>query len=378
MKVIIAGDSHGEFMVGIMEGMPAGIKVDIRKVDAMLSRRQGGFGRGMRMNIEDDHAEAVAGIWKGFTTGAPIAMRIKNRGRQNPVENIRSIPRPGHADYAAWSRYKLPDLNIYAERSSARWTAAFTALGALAKQFLEKMKITVYSYVFSIGSIKADDIPCESETLLARRDASLVYCPDNTASEQMYVEIESAIEEGNSLGGSFKVVAEGIPAGLGGYSDIFAKIDSRIGAYFMAIPAIKGVFIGNEQIDLPGSSYHDPFEIQETHIRRKSNNAGGLEGGMTNGEPVIVTAYVKPIPTLKKGLKSVDLDRMMPATTPYVRSDVTIVPAASVIGESALALVLLEAFLERYGNDNYEDIRRRYNDENIPRWNDGFWKDNDR
>ncbi len=378
LKITVGGDSHGRSMIGVLEGMPAGMRVDVEKIDLMLRRRRGGFGRGERMKLEDDHAEIVAGLWKGVTTGAPIVIAVNNKGRANPVSGVRSVPRPGHVDYAAWRRYKLSDLNAYAERSSARWTVVFTALGALAKQFLESFEIILYSYVCSIGRVKAENVPDERSELIKRRDASRVYCPNSDVSDRMCMEIEKAMSAGDSLGGSFRVVAENVPAGLGSYSDIFEKLDSKIGAYFMSIPAVKGVFIGSEKTDLFGSSYHDPFDVEKGIVVRKSNNAGGIEGGITNGESIIVTAYVKPVPTLKAGLQSVDLRSMKKSTAPYVRSDVCVVPAASVVGEATLALILLEVFLKRYGDDNMKDIRRRYRNEVIPRWDDGFWKDDDR
>ncbi|MDI3517760.1 MAG: chorismate synthase [Thermotogota bacterium] len=374
MRYIIAGDSHGPEMVGILEGLPAGLSLDLKKINEDLERRQKGYGRGERMKIEKDQARVVGGLWKGVTTGAPLVIAIANKAG-NPVTDVRSIPRPGHADFSAWCRYRLPDLNVYVERASARSTAPLVALGSVAKQFLEHFGIRVYGYVLSIGPVGAQEIPECLHDLLKRRDASPVSCPDEEASKRMIEEIERARKEGETLGGALRVLATGVPAGLGGYSHPLERLDARIAAHIMAVPSVKGVFIGNEDVSIPGSRYHDEFVLEDGKLKRSSNNAGGIEGGITNGEPVRVTVYLKPIPTLARGLRSVDLRSGKGVSAPYIRSDVTVVPAAVIVAEAVLALVLLEAFLERFGSDNLDSIRRRWEqDESFPRWDDGFWK----
>ncbi|RKX43575.1 MAG: chorismate synthase [Thermotogae bacterium] len=374
MRYLVAGDSHGPMMLGVLEGLPAGFALDLNEINQDLARRQGGHGRGERMKIERDRAEVIAGIWRGMTTGAPLVLAVHNKAG-NPVKDVRSVPRPGHADYAAWCRYALPDLNAYTERASARSTAPLVALGSVAKQFLREFSIRIYGYVLSIGTVKAAEVPKVLTELLEKRNESPVYCPDLQVSRKMVEVIENARRRGETLGGSLKVIADGVPAGLGGYSHPLERLDARIAGHLMAVPSVKGVFIGLEDVSVTGSQYHDEFVLHEKRrVKRDSNNAGGVEGGISNGESIEVTVYLKPIPTLTKKLRSVDLKTLEPASAPYIRSDVTVIPAAVVVAEAVLALVLLDAFLERYGNDNFNFIRRRYH-AGLPRWDDGFWQD---
>ena len=374
MRLIISGDSHGSAMFGVLEGFPAGFRIDLDRISWDLKRRRSGYGRGRRMRMEADEFEIASGVWKGYTTGAPITVVVKNRAG-NPIKEVRSVPRPGHVDYSGWRKYGLPDLNIYVERSSARWTVAFVAVGSLLKQFLETLDVVVYSYVLSIGKITMDENPNLSiDELIKLRDNSPVFCPNERTSDEMVKHIDEAMRRGDTLGGSFKVIAHNIPPGLGGYSNIFEKLDSRIGAVFMAIPSVKGVFIGREDVSIPGREYHDPFFLKDGEIGRRSNNAGGIEGGLTNGEDVEVTVYLKPIPTLGDPLDSVDLSTMEERKAPYVRSDVTVVPSASVVGEMALSLVLAEAVIRRYGEDEYEKILSSVeNDKKGRRWKNFDW-----
>ena len=377
MKITISGDSHGEMMIGVLEGFPAGFKVDEKELNHDLKRRQNAYGRSSRMRMEKDRVKIISGVWKGYTTGAPLTFVVKNKA-SNPVESIRSVPRPGHADLPAWFRYKLPDFNAYAERSSARWTVVFTAIGSFLKTFLREFGMVIFSYVTSIGNVKAEKIPRDIGELIVVRDRTPVYCPDPKASEGMMREIDFAMKEGDTLGGTFKVVAKGVPAGLGGFSSMYEKLDSRIGKVFMALPAVKGLIIGSSDTSVRGSEYHDPIIMSNGRVKRSTNNAGGIEGGITNGEDIVVTVFVKPIPTMKKGIESVDMKTLRKVSSPYIRSDVTAVPALSVIGESALSIVLSEAFLERFGNDSFESIKRRFKSESFPGWDDGIWKEYDR
>ncbi|MCD6550737.1 chorismate synthase [Thermotoga sp.] len=376
MKITIAGDSHGKCMVAILEGIPAGVRIDEDLIRNDLFRRRNCYGRGERMKIEEDAFEIVSGLWKGVTTGAPVTILVPNRAG-NPVKDVRSVPRPGHIDYAAWVKYKLPDLNVYVERSSARWTVALTAAGALLKSLLREFGIEVLGFVTRLGGVEAKDIPNDFEELKRKRNESEVFCPDPVATKEMIVEIDRAKREGNTLGGKVRVVAKGIPAGIGSYSDLFKKLDSKIGSLFFTIPAVKGVVVGNEEMWY-GFDYLDEFEILDGKIRRKTNNLGGIEGGISNGEDIWVNVYVKPIPTTGKPLDSVDLRAMKPEKTPYVRSDVTAVPPASVVCEAALAVVLSDVLLDHLGEGNINDLKRRFENEDLPRWDDGFWKEHDR
>ncbi|PLV57388.1 chorismate synthase [Thermotoga sp. SG1] len=376
MKLTIAGDSHGKYMVAILEGLPSGIRVDEDLIRRDLFRRRNCYGRGKRMKIEEDAFEIVSGLWKGITTGAPVTILIPNKAA-NPVKDVRSVPRPGHIDYAAWVKYKLPDLNIYVERSSARWTVALTAAGALLKSLLREFGVEVLGYVTKLGNVEARDIPDNFEELKKRRDESEVFCPDPEATKEMIAEIDRAKEEGNTLGGKVRVIAKGVPAGLGSYSDLFEKLDSKIGALFFAIPAVKGVLIGSEEMWY-GFDYLDEFEIENGRIKRKTNNLGGIEGGISNGEDIWVNVYIKPIPTTGKPLDSVDLRTMKPEKTPYVRSDVTAVPPASVVCEAALSVVVSAVLLDHLGEGNINDLKRRFENEDFPCWDDGFWKEYDR
>ncbi|AJG40457.1 chorismate synthase [Thermotoga sp. RQ7] len=376
MKLTIAGDSHGKYMVAILEGLPSGIRVDEELIRRDLFRRRNCYGRGKRMKMEEDAFEIVSGLWKGITTGAPVTILIPNRAG-NPVKDVRSVPRPGHIDYAAWVKYKLPDLNIYVERSSARWTVALTAAGSLLKSLLKEFGIEVLGFVTRLGNVEARDIPGDFEELKRRRDESVVFCPDPEATKEMVAEIDRAKEEGNTLGGKVRVIARQVPAGIGSYSELFKKLDSRIGSLFFAIPAVKGVIVGSEEM-WNGFDYLDEFEIENGQIKRKTNNLGGIEGGISNGEDIWVNVYVKPIPTTGKPLNSVDLRTMKPEKTPYVRSDVTAVPPASVVCEAALSVVISDALLEHLGEGSIDDLKRRFENEDLPRWDDGFWKEHDR
>lgn len=376
MKLTIAGDSHGKYMVAILEGLPSGIRVDEEIIRRDLFRRRNCYGRGKRMKMEEDAFEIVSGLWKGVTTGAPVTILIPNRAG-NPVKDVRSVPRPGHIDYAAWVKYKLPDLNIYVERSSARWTVALTAAGSLLKSLLKEFGIEVLGFVTKLGSVEAKDIPGDFEELKRRRDESVVFCPDSEATKEMVAEIDRAKEEGNTLGGKVRVIAKRVPAGIGSYSELFKKLDSRIGSLFFAIPAVKGVVIGSEKMWY-GFDYLDEFKVENGQIKRKTNNLGGIEGGISNGEDIWVNVYVKPIPTTGKPLNSVDLRTMKPEKTPYVRSDVTAVPPASVVCEAALSVVISDALLDHLGEGNIDDLKRRFENEDLPRWDDGFWKEHDR
>ena len=367
MEYKIVGDSHGPFMAGLIEGIPAGLTIDKEAIDADLRRRQKGYGRGERMHIESDEVNIVSGVWNGITTGAPLVLMIGNKAA-NPIDvkKERTVPRPGHGDYSAWTKYGLTDLNAYTERNSARWTTALAALGSVAKQFLTTFDVRVVGFVASIGKVRADDalfdeLQKDFDAYIEKRNNSPVACPFEDISEDMIQEIENlAFKEATTLGGSTKTFATGVKPGLGSYSNVFNKVDSKIGRYFMSIPSVKGVHIGHEDVSCTGFEFQDPFTYENGRIKRTKNFAGGIEAGITNGENIVVTTYFKPISTLANPLNSIDLETKERCKAPYIRSDSVIVPAATVLTESVLAMILMEEIVDGFGNDNIELIRQRY------------------
>ncbi|MDN5338830.1 MAG: chorismate synthase [Thermotogaceae bacterium] len=362
IEVLTAGDSHGEALFGIVSGFPAGFEVDIDRINSDLLRRQGGYGRGKRMQLEHDKVEILSGLWNGTTTGAPLTFVVKNRAKDLSKEP-RYIPRPGHADYSAWKKFDLQDLNIYVERSSARSSAMTVAIGSFFKQFLEKFNIRIEGFVKSIGNIELDEMDFENiDELVKLRDKSELYCPDIETTDRMKELIDSAKEKGDTLGGSFVVVAKNVPAGLGNYSQPENRLDARLALEIMGIPSVKGVLIGDilKTFKNFGSEAHDEFQIKNGKVRRTTNRAGGIEGGISNGEDVVITALLKPIPTLSKGLRSVNIKENKEETAPYVRSDVVVLPAASVVGEAVVSKVVACELLKRYGGDNFHVIYERW------------------
>jgi chorismate synthase len=405
LSFLTAGESHGPCLTAIVEGLPAGLVVDVALINKDLARRQGGYGRGGRMKIERDRVEILGGVLgasgmaAGRTTGAPVALRIENRDWANWRTRWQSgelpaltVPRPGHADYAGMVKYGLGDARPILERASARETAARVAVGALTKLLLAAFDIRVGSYVAEIGGVVAEVpdplahsersgeslAPSNWDTLWSLADeggGASVRCPDAEAAGRMREAIDAARQAGDSLGGVFVVAATGVPVGLGSHAHWERRLDARLAAAVMSIPAIKGVEIGPafENARRPGTQVHDGFgregsdadEICNGRLHamnrwaRTSNRAGGMEGGMTNGMPVVVRAAMKPIPTTVTPLPSVDLATGEPAETQYQRSDVCAVPAASVVGEAMVTWVLADALLEKFGGDSLEEIRAR-------------------
>jgi chorismate synthase len=381
---ITAGESHGKGLVGIIEGIPANLSLGHEFINEQLRRRQIGYGRGGRMKIESDRAEILSGVRWGMTMGSPIALHIENKDWENwqkgmsiMEEEKNSIPpvtkaRPGHADLAGILKYHQGDIRNILERSSARETAMRVALGAIARRFLEEFNIEVGGFVTSIGAVEMsmnsyklneDDL----QVLAKGADSSDVRCPDDGLSSEMRGEIDSAREKGYSLGGTFIVYAVGLPAGLGSHIQWGRKLDARLSYALMGIQAIKGVEIGdgfhisrkrgNEVMDeiYPSSATDFP----NTFVRR-TNHAGGIEGGISNGMPIIVKAAMKPIPTQRKPLRSVDIITGESVEAAYERSDVCAVPSAAVIAEAMTALVLADAFLEKFGGDSIGETKRNY------------------
>jgi chorismate synthase len=377
-----AGESHGRGLVAVLEGIPAGLPLAMETdVDPELRRRQGGHGRGRRMQIESDRAELISGVRLGETIGSPIAMVVWNRDAENwatamsplpPAPDVNPkalramyLPRPGHADLVGILKYDRRDTRDVLERASARETTMRVACGAVAKRLLAELDVQVGSHIVSIGDVCArapQPLPVE---LNAAVDGDPVRCLDPDASARMVAAIDRAKDEGDTLGGVFEVVVTGLPVGLGSYVAWDAKLDGRLAQAVMSIQAIKGVEIGLgfEGARRPGSQVHDPIETDDAKPRtgalgRASNRAGGLEGGVTTGEPLVVRGAMKPISTLRRRLPSVDLRDGSPADAAVERSDVCAVPAAGVVGEAMVALVLADALLEKFGGDSVSELRR--------------------
>jgi len=383
LRFLTAGESHGQALVMTLDGMPAGLSVDIDALNAQLRRRQGGYGRGRRMQIESDRAEVLAGVRHGVTTGAPIALLIRNRDWVNWQQTMHvepemppdasgtkreevTRPRPGHADLAGALKYGHDDVRDVLERASARETAARVAAGSLARQLLGAFEIRLASHVSAIGDVvvPADRIVSFDEANTLPEDSPL-RCVDAGLQERMIAYIDAARDAGDTVGGAFEVIATGVPPGLGSYVQWDRKLDGRLGQALMCIHAIKavGIGIGPEVAIRPGSRVHDeilPPASEAAVARRPTNNAGGLEGGVTNGEDVRVTGFMKPIATLMKPLRSVDLNTLTDAPAAIERSDVCAVPAAAVVGEAMVAFVLADAFLEKFGGDSIDEIRRHH------------------
>jgi chorismate synthase len=374
LRYLTAGESHGPALSGIMEGVPAGLRLTLDHIHADSVRRKMGYGRGNRMKIETDEVKILAGVRRGETIGSPIALFIENRDHQKwldimaiePREGEAAravhIPRPGHTDLVGGIKYGRDDMRDILERASARETAMRVALGAIARRLLDEIGVTIASRVVRIGEV-IDETPLDADvaSLNARVDASPVRVLDPHAAERIVAQIDAAREAGDTLGGIFEVVAAGMPIGVGSHAQWDRRIDGRIGEAFLALNAIKGVELGLgfRGSALPGSAVHDAYFPGTNGSRATygSNRAGGVEGGISTGQPVVVRAAMKPIATLMKPLPSIDL-RTGEATNAYIeRSDVCAVPAAAVIGESLLALVLADAVLETYPADTIDALR---------------------
>ncbi|MBI5282242.1 MAG: chorismate synthase [Candidatus Solibacter usitatus] len=374
-----AGESHGECLVATLTGLPAGVPVSVAAVNRELWRRQQGYGRGGRMKIEADTAEIVAGVRHSRTIGAPIAMIIRNRDWANwtevlPVEaaadseekkKALTRPRPGHADLAGGIKYDLHDARYILERASARETAARVALGALAKQYLREFGIEVLSHVIQTGTARLER-PVEWAEIaeLAARDEITLGSVDAEAEARMRAVVDEAYRTGDTVGGVFEVRAHGVPVGLGSHIAWDRRLDGRLAQAILSIQAVKGVEIGEaeEAAAAFGSKVQDTIHYDKParEFRRGANKAGGLEGGITNGQEIVVRGLLKPISTLRKPLESVDLETREPALAAYERSDVAVVPAAGVVGEAMVALVVAQAMVEKFGGDSLTEVRRNY------------------
>ncbi|MBI1746832.1 MAG: chorismate synthase [Acidobacteria bacterium] len=373
-----AGESHGQCLVAIVEGLPGGMAVDQSAINHEMRRRQLGYGRGARMKIESDVVEILSGVRDGRSLGSPMALRIENKDWENwqgimaverneTVQNLRAVtrPRPGHADLAGALKYHTHDMRDILERASARETAARVAVGALAKLFLREFGIEVYSHVIAIGPVAVSDDQMASLSLIelqARAEGSIVRCADPQKSAAMKDVIDQAKANGDTVGGVFEVIAHGLPAGLGSHTQWDRKLDGRLAQALMSIPAIKAVAIGDGigTAALPGSQVHDEifYDSGQQAFYRNTNRAGGLEGGITNGCDLRLRGFVKPISTLRRALQSVDVISKAPSPAAFERSDICVVPAAGVVGEAMVSLVLTEAMLEKFGGDSIAETRR--------------------
>jgi chorismate synthase len=373
-----AGESHGRALVAIVEGLPAGLPIDVAQLNHELWRRQQGYGRGGRMKIEQDQIEILSGVRHGLTLGSPIALEIENKDWQNwdqvmsvepaeiAAEKSRRVkrPRPGHADLAGGLKYDARDLRNVLERASARETAARVACGALAKQLLAAFAIKIGSHVIQLGGIPDKPLELTFEQISAIADDAPLHCGDEEIQRQMIQLIDQKKTEGDTLGGIFEVVARGVPPGLGSHTAWDLKLDGRLAQAIMSIHAVKAVAIGAgaEASSLPGSEVHDEiaYSDETKEFIRATNRAGGLEGGVTNGEEIRVRGHLKPISTLRRALRSVDIDTKQEEKAAFERSDITVVPAAGVIGEAMMALTLAAAMREKFGGDSLGEMKRNF------------------
>jgi chorismate synthase len=373
-----AGESHGRALVAIVEGLPAGMPIDVDLINRELKRRQWGYGRGGRMKIEQDEVEILSGIRHGLTLGSPLTMMIQNKDWANWTEVMatdpRNIapeksrrlkrPRPGHADLAGGQKFAVRDLRNILERASARETAARVACGALARQLLSAFGAEIRSHVVQLGGIPENALELTWDDIAAIPDEAPLHCADAAAEQQMVRLIDQKREAGDTLGGVFEVVVRGMVPGLGSHTAWDLKLDGRLAQAIMSIPAVKAVAIGAgiEASDLPGSEVHDEisYSQESREFIRQTNRAGGLEGGITNGEEVRVRGHLKPLSTLRRPLRSVDIDTKQDEPAGFERSDITAVPAAGVIGEAMVAIVLASAMREKFGGDSLGEMRRNF------------------
>ncbi|MDP8905077.1 MAG: chorismate synthase [Chloroflexota bacterium] len=379
LRLLTAGESHGPAISGVLEGLPAGLPVSTAQVNRDLVRRQHGYGSGRRMQIERDAVTWTGGLRFGRTLGSPLAFRIDNRdwenwrdrmaverlpgrGRPRPV----TLGRPGHADLAGAIKYDTDDVRDVLERASARSTAARVLAGAVCRQLLASVGVRIWSYVEQVGPVRA--FPAADDTLACVTDdwpprdlaqPTPLRCPDAAAEAEMIAQIDAAAEAGDSIGGAFVVVADGVPVGLGSTAEWDTRLDAQLAAATMAIPAVKGVGIGAgfDVVTRRGSELHDEVDAQAGDWRRRTNRAGGIEGGMSNGMPIVVRAAVKPVSTLRRPLAAVDIVTGAPGRAHIERSDVAILPRAAIVGEGMVALVIADALLTSFGGDTLGDVR---------------------
>jgi chorismate synthase len=379
LRYFTAGESHGEALVAFLSGLPAGLRVDQDFLDRELWRRQQGYGRGGRMKIERDAAHILSGVRHGMTIGSPISVQLENKdwknwqeslpvGEGNPARHKRvSSPRPGHADLAGALKYNFPEARYVLERASARESAARVAVGALAKTFLRELGVDVLSHVVAVGNVSIQqEVPWEQIQALYNQEEILLNCADKETEHRMKDEVDKVLKTGDSLGGVFEVVAHGVPPGLGTYAQWDERLDALLAAAVMSLQAVKAVEIGSgiTAASSPGSTVHDEIGYSTaanfSGFTRTRNNAGGIEGGVSNGEEIRVHGYLKPISTLRRPLKSVDFATRQPVSAAYERSDVCVVPAAGVAAEAMVALTLARCALDKFGGDSMGETLRNF------------------
>jgi len=396
IRILTAGESHGQALVGIVEGIPAGLGISAEYINFHLRRRQMGYGRGGRMRIESDKVEIISGVRFGKTIGSPIALIVRNKDWENwkekmSVEGIAkseeiekvTVPRPGHADFAGYFKYGFDDIRNVIERASARETAIRVACSSVARKLLEELGIYIGSHVIQIGYIGYEDreklerkirrLICKPKgalelSLLA--DKSEVRCIDKAVEEKMKDMIKEAMKNGDTVGGIFEVIVTGLPVGLGSYVQWDRRLDGLLAQAIMSIQAVKGVEIGPafENAKKFGSEVHDEIFVRNGKIYCRTNRAGGIEGGMTNGQPIVLRAAMKPISTVVKGLSSVDLKTLKPVRSRYERSDFCAVPSTSVIAESVIAPVIANAVLEKFGGDSLKELKKNFKNAFFTAW----------
>ncbi|MBU1007374.1 MAG: chorismate synthase [Candidatus Omnitrophica bacterium] len=363
LRFLTAGESHGEALLGILEGMPSGLNIDNVFIDGELKRRQQGYGRGARMKIEDDSARILSGLRHGISIGSPISLLIANKDFSiDSLPEVKNV-RPGHADLAGALKYGLGDARSVLERASARETALRVAIGAVCKLFLKEFGIRILSHVMMIGGVRSHTSSLSFDDILKNIAKSKLNCADSASEKLMIEEIDSAREKQDTLGGIFEVIIEGAPVGLGTYAQGDRRLDALLASAIMSIPAVKAVEIGEgmESSGKLGSKVHDEiFHSKDKGLYRKTNNAGGIEGGISNGENIIARGYMKPISTLMKGLNTIDISTKEAVKASTERSDVCAVPAAGVVGEAMSAISIAGAMLEKFGGDSVSEAKRNY------------------
>ncbi len=381
-RFLTSGESHGKCLNAIIEGIPAGIRIKTSVINEDLARRQVGYGRGGRMKIEKDTVEIKSGVRFGKSTGAPICLEIKNKDFENwqevmntehqdypAQETLKKIEeksfttvRPGHADYAGAIKYNFTDLRNVLERSSARKTAIEVAVGSVAKQILKEFGIMGFSHVIQIGNVKLDFYPKTYTLIKEKAEKSDVRCADDLTADRMRNAIDEAAQAGDTLGGKFEVIFGNLPVGLGSYVHWDRCLDGRLAQAVMSIPAVKAVEIGAgvDAASLKGSQMHDEIFVKNKNVYRHTNNAGGLEGGMTNGEALVIKGTMKAIPTMRKPLATVDIEDMQPASAHFERSDTCAVPACAVVAEARIAIILADELLTKIGGDNFVEMKAHY------------------